>query len=234
MGFCRTKWGRVAEIDVSEFLSGFYKGNDRTYLFGDFLLVFVWARTEESLLGFYRGHDIWGFSSFFRLLGHDKARFAGWSSSGHEQRNLFRASTEGTTFGDFLSFFGLLGHDTAHFIPGNITNPLGSNVTTVNVNNLLGLNTLGISLHLALTLQPYGLNPPHTHPRATEILVVIEGTLYVGFVTSNTDNRLCTKVLNKGDVFVSPIGLIHFQLNVRKTNAVAFVDPSSQNIGSLP
>ncbi|TVU43131.1 hypothetical protein EJB05_09573, partial [Eragrostis curvula] len=47
-------------------------------------------------------------------------------------------------------------------------------------------------------------NPPHTHPRATEILTVLEGTLYVGFVTSNTDNgnKLFTKVLNKGDVFV--------------------------------
>ncbi|PQQ06773.1 germin-like protein subfamily 1 member 11 isoform X2 [Prunus yedoensis var. nudiflora] len=81
---------------------------------------------------------------------------------------------------------------------------------------------------------PNGLNPPHTHPRATEILVVLEGTLYVGFVTSNGDgNRLFTKVLNKGDVFVFPIGLIHFQLNVGKVNAVAFAGLSSQNPGVI-
>ncbi|PQQ02402.1 germin-like protein subfamily 1 member 11 isoform X1 [Prunus yedoensis var. nudiflora] len=115
----------------------------------------------------------------------------------------------------------------------NTQNPLGSNVTAVNVDNLLGLNTLGISL-ARIDFAPNGLNPPHTHPRATEILVVLEGTLYVGFVTSNGDgNRLFTKVLNKGDVFVFPIGLIHFQLNVGKVNAVAFAGLSSQNPGVI-
>ena len=80
---------------------------------------------------------------------------------------------------------------------------------------------------------PYGLNPPHTHPRATEILVVLKGTLYVGFVTSNPDNRLISKVLNKGDVFVFPISLIHFQLNVGHTNAVAIAALGSQNPGVI-
>ncbi|KAI9185999.1 hypothetical protein LWI28_012880 [Acer negundo] len=74
---------------------------------------------------------------------------------------------------------------------------------------------------------------PHTHPRANEILFVQEGTLYVGFVTSNPDNKLFTKVLNKGDVFVFPIGLIHFQFNIGKTNAVAFAAQSSQNPGVI-
>ncbi|KAM7524854.1 hypothetical protein LguiA_014756 [Lonicera macranthoides] len=49
------------------------------------------------------------------------------------------------------------------------------------------------------------------------------------FVTSNPDNRLFTKVLNKGDVFGFPEGLIHFQLNVGKTNAIAIAGLSSQN-----
>ncbi|KAB1207151.1 Germin-like protein subfamily 1 member 16 [Morella rubra] len=117
-------------------------------------------------------------------------------------------------------------------IPGNTANRLGSNVTLVNVDKLPGLNTLGISL-ARIDFAPYGLNPPHTHPRGTEIIVVAEGTLYVGFVTSNTDNKLFTKVLNKGDVFVFPIGLIHFQFNVGKTNAVAFAGLSSQNPGVI-
>ncbi|CAN4108225.1 unnamed protein product [Withania somnifera] len=64
---------------------------------------------------------------------------------------------------------------------------------------------------------PYGLNPPHTHPRGTEVLAVHEGTLYVGFVLSNPGpnmkNKLFTKILHPGDVFVFPIGLIHFQFN---------------------
>ena len=116
-------------------------------------------------------------------------------------------------------------------IPGNTSNPVGSNVTLLNVDRIAGLNTLGISL-ARIDFAPYGLNPPHTHPRATEILVVVEGTLYVGFVTSNP-NRLITKTLYPGDVFVFPIGLIHFQFNTGKTDAVAFAGLSSQNPGVI-
>ncbi|KAK7856306.1 germin-like protein subfamily 1 member 14 [Quercus suber] len=117
-------------------------------------------------------------------------------------------------------------------IPGNTDNKVGSNVTTVNVDTLPGLNTLGISL-VRIDFAPYGENPPHTHPRGTEVLVVLEGTLFVGFVTSNPENRLFTKTLNKGDVFVFPVGLIHFQLNVGKTNALVISGLSSQNPGVI-
>ncbi|XP_021652622.2 germin-like protein subfamily 1 member 13 [Hevea brasiliensis] len=117
-------------------------------------------------------------------------------------------------------------------IPGNTSNQVGSNVTLINVDKIPGLNTLGISI-ARIDFSPYGgLNPPHIHPRATEILVVLEGTLYVGFVTSNP-NRLITKVLNAGDVFVFPIGLIHFQFNIGNTNAVAIAALSSQNPGVI-
>ncbi|KAM3736865.1 hypothetical protein ACB098_09G013600 [Castanea mollissima] len=117
-------------------------------------------------------------------------------------------------------------------IPGNTAaNKLGSSVNLVNVDKFPGLNTLGISL-ARIDFAPYGLNPPHTHPRGTELLVVIEGTLLVGFVTSNP-NKLFTKVLNKGDVFVFPIGLIHFQFNIGETNALAFSGLSSQNPGLI-
>uniref|UniRef100_A0A2N9F3T3 Germin-like protein n=1 Tax=Fagus sylvatica TaxID=28930 RepID=A0A2N9F3T3_FAGSY len=109
--------------------------------------------------------------------------------------------------------------------------PLQDFCVAINNTNSAGLNTLGISL-ARLDFAPYGLNPPHTHPRGTEILVVVEGTLYVGFVTSNP-NKLFTKVLNKGDVFVFPIGLIHFQFNIGKTNALAFSGLSSQNPGVI-
>ena len=115
---------------------------------------------------------------------------------------------------------------------GNTSNPVASNVTTVNVEQIKGLNTLGISM-VRIDYEPYGENPPHTHPRATEILTVLEGTLYVGFVTSNPENRLISKVLYKGDVFVFPIGLIHFQFNVGNTNAVAIAGLSSQNPGVI-
>ncbi|XP_028785204.1 germin-like protein subfamily 1 member 13 [Neltuma alba] len=120
-----------------------------------------------------------------------------------------------------------------HIMEGNTSNPLGSQVTQVSVNEFPGLNTLGISL-ARIDYAPYGLNPPHIHPRATEVLTVLEGTLMVGFVASNqNDNRLFTKVLNKGDVFVFPFGMIHFQLNVGHDNAVALSSLSSQNPGVI-
>ncbi|CAK7355783.1 unnamed protein product [Dovyalis caffra] len=73
----------------------------------------------------------------------------------------------------------------------------------------------------------------HTHPRATEIMTVLEGSLEVGFVTSNLENRLITKILQKGDVFVFPVGLVHYQRNVGNGNVVAISDLSSQNPGVI-
>nr|GEZ61853.1 germin, RmlC-like cupin domain protein [Tanacetum cinerariifolium] len=58
-------------------------------------------------------------------------------------------------------------------------------------------------------------------------------SLLVGFVTSNTDNKLFTQRLEKGDVFVFPEGLIHFQQNVGKGYAVAIAALSSQNPGVI-
>ncbi|KAL8456337.1 hypothetical protein ACS0TY_034524 [Phlomoides rotata] len=126
---------------------------------------------------------------------------------------------------DDFSFSGL-------HLPGNTSNAAGSRVTPVTVSQLPGLNTLGISL-VRIDYAPWGINPPHTHPRATEILTVIDGSLEVGFVTSNTDNKFITKTLQKGDVFVFPVGLVHFQRNVGYKNAVAIAALSSQNPGVI-
>ncbi|THG22318.1 putative germin-like protein 2-1 [Camellia sinensis] len=113
---------------------------------------------------------------------------------------------------------------------GNTSNAVGSKVTPVSVAQIPGLNTLGVSM-VRIDYAPMGINPPHTHPRATEILIILEGSLEVGFVTSNPNNRLISKVLQKGDVFVFPINLIHFQRNVGNGNVVAIAALSSQNPG---
>ncbi|KAF8017570.1 hypothetical protein BT93_H2678 [Corymbia citriodora subsp. variegata] len=117
-------------------------------------------------------------------------------------------------------------------LPGNTSNPVGSKVTPVTVTQLPGLNTLGISM-ARIDIAPWGINPPHTHPRATEILLVLEGTLEVGFITSNPNNRLISKILQKGDVFVFPQGLIHYQRNTGFGNAVALAALGSQNPGVI-
>ncbi|KAB8107849.1 hypothetical protein EE612_042914 [Oryza sativa] len=117
-------------------------------------------------------------------------------------------------------------------MPRNTFNKLGSNVTNLNVMEFPGLNTLGISL-ARIDYAPMGVNPPHIHPRANELLTVLEGTLYVGFVTSNP-NKLFSKVVCKGDVFVFPKAMIHFQMNLDHDKpAVAQSALSSQNPGVI-
>ncbi|KAK3159833.1 hypothetical protein QOZ80_1BG0051610 [Eleusine coracana subsp. coracana] len=94
--------------------------------------------------------------------------------------------------------------------PGNTNNPNGAVVTAANVENFAGVNTLGVSM-ARIDYAPGGLNPPHTHPRATEIIFVLEGVLEVGFIT--TADKLFSRIITKGDVFVFPRGLVHFQQN---------------------
>ena len=60
--------------------------------------------------------------------------------------------------------------------PGVINNLEGSVVTGANVEKIPGLNTLGVSLS-RIDYVPGGLNPPHTHPRATEIIFVLDSEL---------------------------------------------------------
>ncbi len=74
---------------------------------------------------------------------------------------------------------------------------------------------------------------PTPHTPSCVILTVLEGSLYAGFVTSNPDNQLISKVLQKGDVFVFPVGLVHFQQNVGYGNAVSISALSSQNPGVI-
>jgi quercetin dioxygenase-like cupin family protein len=112
--------------------------------------------------------------------------------------------------------------------PGNTKNAAGSFVTPAFAAQFPGLNTLGISM-ARLDFAQGGLVPPHTHPRATEILFVVEGSLLVGFVSTN--NQLFAATVNQGDVFVFPRGLLHFELNVGKGQAIAIAALNSQNPG---
>lgn len=119
-------------------------------------------------------------------------------------------------------------------LKANTSNPVGLGATPVTVTQVPGLNTLGISM-VRLDFAPGGINPPHTHPRATEILTVLEGDLLAGFVTSDPGNRFVSKVLHQGDVFVFPVGLPHFQSNVgtNATTASAIAALNSQNPGVI-
>ncbi|XP_077221711.1 germin-like protein 5-1 [Tasmannia lanceolata] len=118
--------------------------------------------------------------------------------------------------------------------PGATNTTFGSIVTTGNVEKIPGLNTLGVSMS-RVDYAPGGLNPPHTHPRATEIAFVLEGQLDVGFIT--TGNVLISKTVSKGEIFVFPRGLVHFQKNNGDVPAAVIAAfnsqlPGTQSIGA--
>ena len=112
---------------------------------------------------------------------------------------------------------------------GNTTNIFGLSVTAANVLAFPGLNTLGLSMN-RVDFAIGGVNPPHSHPRATETGVVISGQLLVGFVT--TGNVYFSKVISAGQIFVIPRGLVHFQKNVGPKKALAFTSFNSQLPGA--
>ncbi|PKI53421.1 hypothetical protein CRG98_026210 [Punica granatum] len=113
--------------------------------------------------------------------------------------------------------------------PGLTNNTMGSLVTPANVQQIPGLNTLGVSLS-RIDYAPGGLNPPHTHPRATEIVFVLEGQLDVGFMT--TANVLVSKTIKQGEIFVFPKGLVHFQKNSGMGQAAVIAAFNSQLPGT--
>ncbi|CAN4120206.1 unnamed protein product [Withania somnifera] len=91
----------------------------------------------------------------------------------------------------------------------------------------------GQSVSLAVLQFPGGgVNPPHTHPRAAELLFVIQGSLEVGFV--DTTNKLYTQTLQVGDLFVFPKGLVHYQYNSDWNNSATAVSAfGSANAGTV-
>ncbi|XP_059277690.1 germin-like protein subfamily 1 member 17 [Lycium ferocissimum] len=118
-------------------------------------------------------------------------------------------------------------------VSGNPVPKFGFAAKLLDINTMPGLNTLGISIARG-DLKAKGLIPPHTHPRATELITILEGTVYAGFLAPDTNffkSHFFFKILNPGDVFVIPQGLIHFQYNVGHKKAVILATFNSQNPG---
>ncbi|XP_074268224.1 auxin-binding protein ABP19a-like [Silene latifolia] len=111
---------------------------------------------------------------------------------------------------------------------GNTTNILKAAVSPAFDAQFPGLNGLGISM-ARLDLAPSGVVPMHTHPGGSEVLLVVQGAILAGFVTSSND--VYVKKLEKGDIMVFPQGLLHFQINARGIPSIAFVSFSSPNPG---
>ncbi|KAJ7817903.1 RmlC-like cupin domain-containing protein [Mycena olivaceomarginata] len=88
----------------------------------------------------------------------------------------------------------------------------------------------GISGAVAF-IEPCGLNIPHMHPRASEILINIEGILDTGFVQ---ENGFATEVETQLGLFqatVFPMGSIHYQQNPTCSRAMFVAGLSSDDPG---
>ncbi|GER29156.1 germin-like protein 1 [Striga asiatica] len=115
--------------------------------------------------------------------------------------------------------------------PGNTNNSFRATFTSLDSRQVPGSNTLGIVV-ARLDAAPGGYYSFHAHPRASELLIGVEGELEVGFVTPSNNYRVYKKTLQKGDVFYVPIGLLHYQRNPsRNTSMVAYSVLNSQNPG---
>ncbi|BBN12957.1 protein MpCupin93 [Marchantia polymorpha subsp. ruderalis] len=90
-----------------------------------------------------------------------------------------------------------------------------STTTQVSVENFPALQGLGISMSLA-RYSPGAVVRPQIHPRATELLYVLEGTLDVGFIDST--NKLFRQTLQTGDLWLVPQGMVHFLSNLNDTS----------------
>ncbi|GLJ36182.1 hypothetical protein SUGI_0726140 [Cryptomeria japonica] len=86
--------------------------------------------------------------------------------------------------------------------------------------------------YVRFKMVPCGVNLPHTHPRASEMLTLISGgPLQVGFV--DTQGQTFIDILHPGDVTIFPRGVLHFELNVGSKEANYISALNSQNPGVL-
>ncbi|KAH7656652.1 Germin protein [Dioscorea alata] len=83
-------------------------------------------------------------------------------------------------------------------------------------NNFPGVNGLGLSM-VYFAIEVNSSVPSHAHPRANEVIIMLQGTILAGFISS--DNKPYYKILQKGDVFIFPQDLLHFEVNVGNTTA---------------
>ncbi|KAF8021808.1 hypothetical protein BT93_G2062 [Corymbia citriodora subsp. variegata] len=132
-----------------------------------------------------------------------------------------------TPDGNFFTFTGMRAA-----VPPDA--PTAFNVTKASRAEFPALDGQSVSMAV-LEFSAGSVNPPHTHPRASELLFLIHGSLEVGFV--DTTDKLFTQTLQAGDMFIFPKGLVHFQYNANATDyAVALSAFGSANPGivSLP
>ncbi|TKW31946.1 hypothetical protein SEVIR_2G139300v4 [Setaria viridis] len=133
------------------------------------------------------------------------------------------SANPGNISGEFFTYTGLRAALAAQ-APANFT------VTKASMAEFPALNGQSVSFAV-LSYPPGSVNPTHTHPRASELLLVVDGTLSVGFV--DTAGKLFTQDLATGDMFVFPKGTVHWQYNQGGNSARALSAFGSAAAGTV-
>ncbi|GLJ05224.1 hypothetical protein SUGI_0014140 [Cryptomeria japonica] len=113
-------------------------------------------------------------------------------------------------------------------IAGN-TSGTGLAATPITPQSMPGINTLGLTM-IRFDIAPKGLIPPHSHPRASEMVFVLRGHLSVGFV--DTNGKFLSTKITPGDAFIFPRGTLHYLKNIGKVPVVLIGSFNSQNPGT--
>ncbi|XP_024537686.1 nectarin-1 [Selaginella moellendorffii] len=117
------------------------------------------------------------------------------------------------------------------FKNGVVSNGPGGVRAAINTTLFPGITSQGIT-YVHFNMVPCGVNLPHTHPRASELLTMISGgPLQVGFVDTAGVPRI--NLLNPGDITIFPRGTMHFEINVGTKPAFYISALNSQNPGTL-
>ncbi|KAL9591026.1 MAG: hypothetical protein Q9179_007964 [Wetmoreana sp. 5 TL-2023] len=87
----------------------------------------------------------------------------------------------------------------------------------------------GVSMTVGF-LGPCGFNTPHTHPRSTEINIVVQGTLQTQFTLEN-GARTVHNELGTHQMTIFPQGALHTEFNPNCDNAVFVAGFASEDPG---
>ncbi|CAL5195748.1 unnamed protein product [Lathyrus oleraceus] len=110
-------------------------------------------------------------------------------------------------------------------VEGKPVAPFNSGLTSATVENLPGLNGLDIAA-ARIDMGVNGTVPLHYHPESSELLIIVEGEVTVGFITPQ---KAYVKTLKPSDVIVLPKGLLHFVINSGAGKAVIYGALSSSS-----
>ncbi|EPT03767.1 hypothetical protein FOMPIDRAFT_20836, partial [Fomitopsis schrenkii] len=131
--------------------------------------------------------------------------------------------------------------DFANPPAAGVTTGAGGHLVLASVADFPVLVGNGIAIAAGF-LGPCGMNTPHTHPRATEFLYLVNGSLTNGMITE-TGSRFIINNITSDQAMLLPQGSIHFQFNdncepVHFVSALNSEDPgvllAAQGLFGLP